>query len=106
MLRAMGMKRKLKLGPWARPALASLRSMKRLRGTRLDPFGRAEVRRTERQLIVDYATLVDELVPLLATDPAEAIRVANLVDVVRGYEGVKMANIETYREALAAALPR
>jgi hypothetical protein len=25
------------------------------------------------------------------------VRVANLVDVVRGYEGVKMANIETYR---------
>ena len=63
MLRAMGMKRKLKLGPWARPALVSLRSMKRLRGTRLDPFGRAEVRRTERQLIVDYAALVDELRP-------------------------------------------
>ena len=100
------MKRKLKLGPWARPALVSLRSMKRLRGTRLDPFGRAEVRRTERQLIVDYAALVDELLPLLATDPAEAVRVANLVDVVRGYEGVKMANIETYRTTLAAALPR
>jgi len=47
-----------------------------------------------------------QLVPRLATDPAEAVRVANLVDVVRGYEGVKMANIETYREALAAALPR
>ena len=51
------------------------------------------MRRTERQLVVDYVALVDELLPLLATDPAEAARVANLVDVVRGYEGVKMANI-------------
>ena len=46
------------------------------------------------------------LLPLLATDPVEAVRVANLVDVVRGYEGVKMTNIETYRTTLAAALPR
>jgi hypothetical protein len=29
--------------------------------------------------------------------------VAGLVDVVRGYEGVKLRNVETYREALAAA---
>jgi indolepyruvate ferredoxin oxidoreductase len=103
-LRAMGLKRKLKLGPWARPALVGLRSMKRVRGTRLDPFGRAEVRRTERQLVVDYVALVDRLLPLLATDPADAARVAGLVDVVRGYEGVKMANVEAYRKMLASQL--
>ncbi|HEY8093599.1 MAG TPA: indolepyruvate ferredoxin oxidoreductase family protein, partial [Acidimicrobiales bacterium] len=103
MLRAMGMKRKLKLGQWTRPALVSLRSMKRVRGTRLDPFGRAEVRRTERQLITEYTALVDSLLPQLAADPAGAARVANLIDVVRGYEGVKMRNVATYREALAAA---
>ncbi len=103
MLRAMGMKRKLKLGQWTRPALVSLRSMKRVRGTRLDPFGRAEVRRTERQLITEYAALVDSLLPQLAADPAGAARVANLIDVVRGYEGVKMRNVTTYRETLAAA---
>jgi indolepyruvate ferredoxin oxidoreductase len=102
MLRAMGMKRKLKLGQWTRPALVSLRSMKRVRGTRLDPFGRAEVRRTERQLITEYTDLVDSLLPRLATDPAGAAQVANLVDVVRGYEGVKMRNVATYRETLAA----
>jgi indolepyruvate ferredoxin oxidoreductase len=101
MLRAMGMKRKLKLGPWARPALVSLRSMKRVRGSRLDPFGRSEVRRIERQLVVDYLALVDDLLPLLTTDPAEAVRVAGLVDVVRGYEGVKLANVAKYRQALA-----
>jgi indolepyruvate ferredoxin oxidoreductase len=103
MLRAMGLQRKLKLGPWARPALASLRSMKRLRGTRLDPFGRAEVRRVERRLVEDYVVLVDDLLPTLSADPARATHVAGLVDVVRGYEGVKLRNVETYREALAAA---
>ncbi len=101
MLRAMGLQRKLKLGPWARPALAGLRSMKRFRGTRLDPFGRAEVRRTERRLVEEYVALVDELLPMLATEPDRATHTAGLVDVVRGYEGVKMRNVEAYRQALA-----
>ena len=39
MLRAMGLDRKLKLGPWFLPAFRTLRGMRRLRGTRLDPFG-------------------------------------------------------------------
>jgi indolepyruvate ferredoxin oxidoreductase len=104
MLRALGLERKLRLGPWARPLLRALRSMKRLRGTRLDPFGRAEVRRTERQLVADYEALIDRLVPLLGTDDARAVHLAGLVDVVRGYEGVKMRNVETYRSTLAAAV--
>jgi indolepyruvate ferredoxin oxidoreductase len=103
MLRAMGLQRKLKLGPWARPALVSLRAMKRLRGTRLDPFGRAEVRRVERQLVRDYVDLIDELLPTLSTDASHATHVAGLVDVVRGYEGVKLRNVEVYGEALASA---
>src|SRR3712207_3300381 len=47
-LRAMGLKRKLKLGPWFVPAFKMLRSMKRLRGTPLDLFGIPSVRRLER----------------------------------------------------------
>ncbi len=39
MLRALGMKRKMRLGRWARPALGLLRSARRLRGTPFDPFG-------------------------------------------------------------------
>ena len=37
---------------------------------------------------------------MLATDPDRAVRMAGLIDVVRGYEGVKMRNVETYRAAL------
>ena len=103
MLRAMGLQRKLKLGPWARPTLAGLRSMKRLRGTKLDPFGRAEVRRVERRLVDEYVELVDELLPTLTSAPERAAHVAGLVDVVRGYEGVKLRNVETYQQALAEA---
>ena len=53
-LRALGLKHKVSLGPWFRPAFATLVAMRRLRGTRLDPFGRTEVRRTERALIAEY----------------------------------------------------
>ena len=52
LLRAMGLKRKLRFGPWFDPALRSLYRMRRLRGTSADPFGRAEVRKVERALIV------------------------------------------------------
>ena len=40
---------------------------------------------------------------MLTTDPAKALELVGLVDQVRGYEGVKMANVERYRDALAAA---
>ena len=49
------MKRKLKLGRWFDAGLPRCwRAMQRLRGTPLDPFGRAEVRRVERALIGEY----------------------------------------------------
>ena len=61
-LRAMGLRRKLTLGPWFRPAYSTLHAMRRLRGTPLDPFGRAEVRRVERALVAEYRALVPRLV--------------------------------------------
>ena len=42
LLRALGLKRKLKLGRWFVPAFRMLRAMRRLRGTPLDPFGLAQ----------------------------------------------------------------
>ena len=62
-LRALGMKRKISLGPWFRPAFRVLHALRRLRGTRLDPFGRAEVRRVERELIEDYRGMVLDGLP-------------------------------------------
>jgi indolepyruvate ferredoxin oxidoreductase len=100
MLRALGMGRKLHLGSWARPALTSLASMKRVRGTALDPFGRSKVRRAERQLVVDYVALLERLLPRLASEPGECTRLGGLVDMVRGYEDVKLRNLDRYREAL------
>jgi indolepyruvate ferredoxin oxidoreductase len=103
-LRAMGLRRKLTLGPWFRPAYSTLHAMRRLRGTPLDPFGRAEVRRVERALVAEYRALVPRLVARAAEGDVEgAVRIAALPDMVRGYEGVKLANVARYREALGAS---
>jgi indolepyruvate ferredoxin oxidoreductase len=103
LLRAMGMSRKVSLGPWFAHVYKVLRSMKRLRGTRLDPFGRSRVRRTERQLIGEYIAMVDQLASELGPANHDLIvRIAELPDLVRGYEHVKLANVETYRQRLAA----
>ncbi|MGA6160985.1 indolepyruvate ferredoxin oxidoreductase family protein, partial [Stenotrophomonas sp. NPDC087984] len=50
-LRALGMERKISLGPWFRPVFRTLRAMRKVRGTRLDLFGYAHLRRVERALI-------------------------------------------------------
>ncbi|GAB89445.1 indolepyruvate ferredoxin oxidoreductase family protein [Gordonia rhizosphera] len=106
-LREMGMKEKMSLGAWADRPLAGLAKMKRLRGTKLDPFGRSEVRRTERALIVEYREIVDAILGGLASGrigadqlPA-AVDLADLPDMVRGYESIKMRNVARYREEVA-----
>jgi indolepyruvate ferredoxin oxidoreductase len=97
-LRALGMDRKLKLGPWFTPAFRSLRRMRRLRGTALDPFGKAEVRRVERALVGEYRDLVDRSLQHLAPEThAKVAEVAALADVVRGYEDIKLRNVERFR---------
>jgi indolepyruvate ferredoxin oxidoreductase len=81
---------KAEYGPWIRHAFRVLRHFKFLRGTALDPFGRTEERRLERQSIEDYFTQVDELLAKL--DPgnlALAVEIASIPEHVRGYGHVK-----------------
>lgn len=106
-LRAMGMKDKLELGPWFRPVYKGLIGMRRLRGTKLDPFGIASVRRTERALITEYRAVICDLLEALRTDTLPlALEIAELPDMVRGYETIKVANIDRYRAAVAELLTR
>ena len=101
-LRALGMKRKIALGPWFVPAFRVLRAMHRLRGTWMDPFGRTQVRVVERELIEEYLGLVDHLISRLSpANAALAVQLAGLPDVVRGYEDVKLRNVESYHQSLA-----
>ncbi|MGW0038197.1 indolepyruvate ferredoxin oxidoreductase family protein [Gordonia sp. NPDC003376] len=105
-LRSMGMKDKMSLGRWAKPGMSTLARMKKLRGTPLDPFGRTEIRRTERALVVEYRELVDAILTAWADGTVGEGEVpaltdlAALPDMIRGYEGIKMANVERYHAEL------
>ncbi|UQE75826.1 indolepyruvate ferredoxin oxidoreductase family protein [Gordonia sp. PP30] len=104
-LRELGMRKKLAVGRWGRPGLRGLESLKRLRGTRFDPFGHTQVRRTERALIGEYRAALDRVVAGLGEHPSaaqleQAVAVAELPDLVRGYEGIKLANVERFRAEL------
>lgn len=91
LLRALGMKKKLKLGAWFRGPLRMLAALKFLRGTPFDPFGYAEVRREERALVEWYRNLVREC---MQTDNlALAQQLAALPDQIRGYEKIKLESI-------------
>jgi len=101
-LRALGLKHKVSLGPWFRPAFATLVAMRRLRGTPLDPFGYTEVRRTERALITEYREVIDQLLAgLTEGNHALAAEIAALPDMIRGYEHIKLATVRAYHEKLA-----
>jgi indolepyruvate ferredoxin oxidoreductase len=98
LLRALGLKRKLKLGRWFVPVLRMLRAGRRLRGTRLDLFGLPRVRRVERALPDEYRALVDRsLDRLTPVTHAVVAEIAELPDVVRGYEEIKLASVERFR---------
>ncbi|GAY11010.1 indolepyruvate ferredoxin oxidoreductase family protein [Pseudonocardia sp. N23] len=98
-LRALGMKRKIRLGSWARPALRVLRASHMLRGSRLDVFGYAAVRRLERSLRDRYiADLHLIAANLTRENHSVAVEIATLPDMVRGYEEVKIQNANTYLE--------
>jgi indolepyruvate ferredoxin oxidoreductase len=97
MLRALGMDRKLKLGRWFAPALRALRHGRVLRGTPLDPFGYAHVRRVERRLPGEYLALVDTALDRLGPDTREtALEIARLPELVRGYEAIKLTGVDRF----------
>lgn len=85
---------KRRFGPWVLPIFRLLARMKWLRGTALDVFGKTAERRGERQLIVDYIALVDELCATLDAGRLPlALELAGLADEIRGFGHVKERNI-------------
>ena len=105
MLRALGMKNKMKLGPRSRPMLLALAKAKRVRGTVADPFRWAQVRRLERAMIPEYERAIEQLAAALTPENIdEAVEIAALPDQVRGYEHLKLERAARYRTELAARL--
>jgi indolepyruvate ferredoxin oxidoreductase len=104
LLRALGLKRKLRLGEWFTPAFRTLSALRRLRGTPLDVFGYAGIRRVERALIGEYQALIDRALARLGPDTHDAaVALAALPDEIRGYEDIKLESVRRFR-ALAQDL--
>ncbi|MCU1400507.1 MAG: putative oxidoreductase [Acidimicrobiales bacterium] len=107
LLRALGMKNKLKLGRSATPALMALRAGRRLRGTALDIPGWTSLRRTERALPREYIATMQQIAATAASSGSAddiVLDIAELPDMIRGYESIKVANIAAYRQRLAQLL--
>ncbi len=94
LLRRLGIKKKMKFGPWFRVPLRMLAAMKLVRGTPFDIFGRSAHRRRERELIDWYRRLVTQLTQQTTEENLpHALEIAALPDQIRGYEQIKEGNI-------------
>ncbi|NLC35601.1 MAG: indolepyruvate ferredoxin oxidoreductase family protein, partial [Alcaligenaceae bacterium] len=104
---AQGRPQKTAYGPWLLKAMKWLAAMRRLRGTALDPFGKTEERRRERQLVEDYLAMLDEFTRSLDAQrlPA-ALELARLPDSIRGYGHIKEAAMNNADQRRAGLLER
>ncbi|MGD9834189.1 MAG: indolepyruvate ferredoxin oxidoreductase family protein [Piscinibacter sp.] len=85
-------------GAWMRSAFGLLAKLKGLRGTALDPFGRTDERRTERALIGEYRSCIEELLRTLsAANLAQAVEIARIPEEIRGYGHVKVRHLAAAR---------
>jgi indolepyruvate ferredoxin oxidoreductase len=101
-LRALGMQRKLRLRRSATPLFRTLRALRGLRGTPLDAFGYAQVRRVERTLPDEYLTAVTSALARLGADTYDdLVALCASPDMVRGYEEIKLRNVERWRARVA-----
>jgi indolepyruvate ferredoxin oxidoreductase len=98
---------KKEYGPWVFTLFRLLATMKGLRGTAFDIFGRTEERRMERQLIADYAQVVEELLAGLDAGNADlAVEIASVPEHIRGYGHVKEAHLAKAKAKEAELLAR
>ena len=101
-LRAIGLRRKIRLQRSAVPVFTVLRAMRRVRGTPFDLFGYARVRRVERHLVGEYRVLVEQAMANLVPEThGAAVAIASLPDAVRGYESIKLQSVEEFRRQAA-----
>jgi indolepyruvate ferredoxin oxidoreductase len=104
LLKALGLRSKLGVPERVgRPLMAALARGKRLRGTRIDPFGSTRVRRAERSLVQEYRALLDAELDWLSENPHsidDVMAVLALPMQIRGYDDLKMRRVAEFREAV------
>ena len=100
-----GVAKKMTFGPWMLPVFRALAKFRFLRGTPLDIFGYSEERRTERQLIADYETLLGEVMGKLTPENhALAVGLAAIPEKIRGFGHVKARHLVAAKADEAALL--
>jgi len=103
--RTTGLPRKMSFGPWLLPAFRLLAKLKFLRGTLFDPFGRTLERRTERKLIEDYESMLDQVLAALTSDNHHlAVGLAAIPEKIRGFGYVKERHLLAAKADEAALL--
>jgi indolepyruvate ferredoxin oxidoreductase len=106
-LRWLGLSRKLRLPGRFEVILELLASLKPLRGSRFDPFGRSELRRVERELVTWYEDLLDRLCSELEDlGVRRAAEIAGHAALIRGYESIKLERAAMARERVDKALSK
>ena len=100
-----GEPRKIAFGSWFLTVFKVLAKFKSLRGTPLDPFGYSEERKTERALIRDYETMLEELLEKLTPDNHHlAVALAGIPEKIRGYGHVKARHLKAAKAEEAVLL--
>jgi indolepyruvate ferredoxin oxidoreductase len=102
-LRRLGLERKIPLGKPYEVAFHALRAMRRLRGTRLDPFGWEADRRTERAIIAEYARMVRDLLRREGSSYEARVAVARSALEIKGYGPIKETAVARWRRETSAA---
>lgn len=102
-----GRPRKYKFGPWIFPVFKVLKSLKWLRGTPIDPFGRSEERKLDRDLIKLYESDLEEVSKRMNTDNADAAgALLSWPEKVAGFGPVRRQSIEKALLVRTACLDR
>ena len=101
---------KRELGPWLMKAFAVMTRLRRLRGTRLDPFRFGPERAFDRRLLAQYeADLGTLLTQANAANYEDAVALASLPSRIRGYGHVResqAAAVAPERERLLRTLDK
>ncbi len=100
-----GVPRKMMFGPWVFVAFRLLAKLKFLRGSALDPFGYTRERKTERQLVADYESMLREILSRLTPENHHlAVGLAAIPEKIRGFGHVKQRHLHAAKAEEAALL--
>lgn len=102
-LKALGLKKKIKLDKWFDCVYRLLVPMRRRRGTRWDILGCDPIHKTQRALIQQYRKLLSTAVSeLTAENHGLVVKRASLLDMIRGYDAVKPASVDKFWQDVQA----